>query len=44
MLNLINNNVSQTYAKRMYDFKFYNFGVQDGKSAARVVDKILYKK
>lgn len=44
LLNLINNNVSQTYAKRMYDFKFYNFGVQDGKSAARVVDKILYKK
>ena len=44
LLNLINNNVSQTYSKRMYDFKFYNFGVQDGKSAARVVDKIIYKK
>lgn len=44
LLNLINNNVAQSYTKRMYDFKFYNFGTPDGKSAKRVVDTIIYGK
>lgn len=44
LLNLINNNVSRTYSKRMYDFKFYNFGTPDGNASKRVVDKILYNK
>ncbi len=44
LLNLINNNVSNTYQKRMYDFKYFNFGTPDGKSAKRVVDTIIYNK
>ncbi len=44
LLNLINNNVSQTYTKRMLDFKFHNFGTPDGNSAKRVVDYIVYEK
>ena len=44
LLNLINNNVSQSYSKRMYDFKYYNFGIQDGNASARVVDTIIYNK
>lgn len=44
LLNLINNNVSQTYTKRMYDFKFFNFGVPDGNASKRVVDRIIYNK
>ncbi len=44
LLNLINNNVSQSYRKRMYDFKYYNFGVPDGNASKRVVDKIIYGK
>lgn len=42
LLNLINNNVSQTYNKRMLDFKFYNFGIPDGNATKRVVDYIVY--
>lgn len=44
LLNLINNNVSQTYTKRMYDFKFFNFGTPDGNASKRVVDRIIYNK
>ena len=44
LLNLINNNVSNTYLKRMYDFKYFNFGTPDGKSSERVVDTIIYNK
>ncbi len=44
LLNLINNNVAQSYQKRMYDFKFFNFGVPDGNAAERVVDTIIYNK
>lgn len=44
LLNLINNNVAQSYTRRMSEFKYYNFGEQDGKSAKRVVDTIIYNK
>ncbi len=44
LLNLINNNMSQTYEKRMYDFMLYNFGNPDGDASKRVVDKIIYGK
>lgn len=44
LLNLLNNNMSQTYSKRMIDFKFFNFGVPDGSAAKRVVDRIVYNK
>ncbi len=44
LLNLINSNVSQTYEKRMYDFKLFNFGEPDGKASKRVVDRIIYGK
>lgn len=42
LLNLINSNVAQTYRKRMYAFKSFNFGNPDGKSAKKVVDRIIY--
>lgn len=42
LLNLINSNVAETYRKRMYGFRFFNFGNPDGKSADRVVDRIIY--
>lgn len=44
LLNLINNNVSNTYSKRLLDFKFFNFGTPDGNSTKRVVDSIIYNK
>ena len=44
LLNLINNNVSQTYHKRLLDFKFFNFGVPDGNSTKRVVEYIVYER
>ncbi len=44
LMNLINNNVSQTYSKRLYDFKSFNFGTPDGNSASRVVDRIIYNR
>ena len=44
LLNLLNNNVAQSYQRRMYDFKFYNFGEQDGNASKRVVDRIIYDK
>lgn len=44
LLNLINNNVSNTYSKRLLDFKFLNFGTPDGNSTNKVVDCILYNK
>ncbi len=43
LLNLINNNVSETYKKRMIDFKYFNFGVPDGNATKRVVDTIIKK-
>ncbi len=43
LLNLINNNVSETYRKRMLDFKYFNFGTPDGNASKRVVNTILYK-
>ena len=42
LLNLINSNVAETYRKRMYGFKSFNFGNPDGMSAKRVVDRIIY--
>lgn len=42
LMNLINNNVAQSYKRRMYDFKFYNFGTPDGYASKRVVDRIIY--
>lgn len=44
LLNLINNNVSQTYSKRMLDFKFYNFGLPDGTATKKVVEYIIYER
>lgn len=44
LLNLINNNIAQSFERRMDEFRFYNFGEQDGKSAKRVVDRIIYGK
>lgn len=44
LMNLINNNVSQTYNKRMSDFKFYNFGIPDGNSTKRVIEHIIYER
>lgn len=41
LLNLINTNVAQSYAHRMSEFKFYNFGSPDGNAAKRVVDIIV---
>ncbi len=42
LMNLINNNVAQSYKRRMDDFKFYNFGTPDGYASKRVVDRIIY--
>lgn len=44
LLNLINTNVAQSYSRKMYDFKVYNFGNQGGNSAKKVVDTIIYSK
>jgi CDP-ribitol ribitolphosphotransferase len=42
LLNLMSSNISETYRKRMYDFKFLNFGTPDGHASKRVVDRVIY--
>ncbi len=42
LMNLINNNVAQSYKRRMQDFRFYNFGTPDGHASKLVVDRIIY--
>lgn len=44
LLNLMNSQISQTYKKRMYDFRFFNFGAPDGEASKRIVDRIVYGK
>ncbi|MDD6276606.1 MAG: CDP-glycerol glycerophosphotransferase family protein [Clostridia bacterium] len=44
LLNLINNNVADSYKKRMADFRTMNFGKQVGGSAERIVNRIVFNK
>ena len=44
LLNLINNNVADSYKKRSADFRMLNFGREVGSAAEKIVDTIVYGK
>lgn len=44
LLNLINNEMSESYSSRRSNFNMFNFGIPDGKATQRIVDTIVYNK